>query len=222
MTIEQGKYVTPKFAHAFVSGGCIYSTGGSVALTDSTITACSIVNNTQRSGTVSGDGANGGGIGAPEGSVTLTRSTVSNNFVQGIDPAYSTSGGGVRAHVLIAVDSIISGNIVTPGSEGTSEGGGATIETAIVTNSAIFNNSSDFGAGLYIEGGTSASTITNSTISGNEADYHGGGITSRNPITLSNTTIAFQQKPRCRRSLSVGLSCHPAKFHCGGQLGFRR
>jgi hypothetical protein len=192
LTIEQGSFTTPMFAHAFVEGGCIYSPSGNVSLTDSTVTGCSITSHTQRTGS-DGEGPRGGGVGLENGTLTMTRSTVSFNFALSVDPQYSTGGGGVSVHTLIAVDSIIRGNLAIPGSQENSSGGGVLAETVTLTNSAVFDNDSVFGGGLYIEGGSSSSLITNSTISGNSGAASGGGISSRNPLTLINTTIAFNE-----------------------------
>jgi hypothetical protein len=92
---------------------------------------------------------------------------------------------------LIAVNSVISGNLAIAGSESNGNGGGAAVEAAIITGSAIFGNIASFGGGMEIEGGSSASSIANSTISGNTSKYHGGGLILQNPTTISNVTIAF-------------------------------
>ena len=189
LTVEKGSFTTPAFSHASVSGGCIYSLNGGVTLNDSTVTGCSVIDDTQR--TSSGEGARGGAISTPNGSVVISHSVVSGSFVDSIDANYSTRGGCIATNTLIATYSTISGCIAIGGSNADSAGGGAAASLAIISLSAIYNNAAGSGGGLEIEGGASvASAIYESTISGNSGGY-GGAIESSNPVTIANSTVAF-------------------------------
>ncbi|HEX3896861.1 MAG TPA: choice-of-anchor Q domain-containing protein [Rudaea sp.] len=189
LTVEKGSFTTPQFSRALVSGGCVYSLNGGVALNNATVTGCSVIDDTQR--TTSGQGAQGGAISTPNGNVTMSHSTVSDSFVDSIDANYSTHGGCIATHTLIASYSTISGCIALGGSSANSAGGGAVVDLAIISLSTIYNNAASAGGGLEIEGGASvASAIYESTISGNSGGY-GGAIESTNPLTIVSSTIAF-------------------------------
>ena len=189
LTVEKGSFTTPAFSHAGVSGGCIYSLNGSVTLNNSTVTGCSVIDDTQR--TTSGEGAHGGAISTPNGNVSMSHSIVSGSFVDSIDVNYSTRGGCISTNTLIASYSTISGCIALGGSNADSAGGGAAAALAIISLSTIYNNAASSGGGLEIEGGASvASAIYESTISGNSGEY-GGAIESTNPLTIANSTVAF-------------------------------
>lgn len=191
LTVEKGSFTTPQFSHAQVSGGCIYSLNGSVSLNNATVTGCSVIDDTQRSGTTSKDGARGGAISTPNGNVLLSHSIVSSSFVDSIDAQYSTQGGCIAAKTLLASYSIISGCIALGGSNADSAGGGAAVELAGISLSAIYDNAAGAGGGLEIEGGpSSTTTVYDSTISGNSGGY-GGAIESTNSVTIENSTIAF-------------------------------
>jgi hypothetical protein len=190
LTIEKGSFTTPQFSHGQVSGGCIYSLNGSVALNNSTVTGCSVIDDTQRS-VVSGAGAHGGAISTPNGNVLMSHSIVSTSFVDSIDTDYSTHGGCIATNTLIASYSIINGCIAIGGSNAGSAGGGVDAKLAIVSLSAIYDNAAGSGGGFEIEGGApSTSAIYDSTFSGNSGGY-GGAIESSNSVTIANSTIAF-------------------------------
>jgi hypothetical protein len=172
------------------SGGGIFNLGGTVTITDSTIS----------------DNSNGGIYN--EGTVTVTNSTINGNSAD-------FQGGGILnllGGTVMVTDSTISGN-TAGGSGGGIENDGGAVE---VTNSTISGNSADDGGGIYNRGntltienstisGNSATsgngggifnnfgvtlTIENSTISDNSASGNGGGISNGNAITLTNTIVA--------------------------------
>ncbi len=58
----------------------------------------------------------------------------------------------------------------------------------------IDNNLANKGAGIYFHNAVGGS-LTNVTISGNTATNEGGGIWTENPITIMNSTIAFNTAP---------------------------
>jgi hypothetical protein len=110
------------------------------------------------------------------GNLTLQNITLhgSNNYVGG--SIYVGYGG--RASIF---DSVISG---------TAQQGGAIFNSGNVTlnHSNVTNSSASYGAGIYNVG--SLTITNNSTISGNDADYDGGGIYNAYSATISNSTIS--------------------------------
>jgi predicted outer membrane repeat protein len=140
-----------------VSGGGIYlSQDGDAVLTNVT---------------VSGNQASSSAAGIWAGAaLTLTSSTVSNNG----NSAQPGSAGGIRAAggTLTVSDSVISGNLVNSGS---GQGAGVYIASAgaaAISGGEISGNSAYNGGGLYNTGSLSLGT----TVSGNTAANHGGGM----------------------------------------------
>ena len=148
-------------------GGGISSQGGTLTVTDSTLSG----------NTDSNEG--GGGI-ANGGKATVTDSTISGNSASG--------GGGIFNEDFAMVnvtDSTLSGN-----SGGTGEGGGILNNggTANVTDSTISGNSATAGGGITNAG---TLTVTHATLSDNTADADsGGGLYNRNSATLVATIVA--------------------------------
>ncbi len=143
-------------------GGGIYNDGGTLTLTNSTVSG-----NTASYG--------GGGI-CNYGTATLTNSTVSGNTA-------SSDGGGIYNYVgtLTLNNSTVSGNTAS------SEGGGIyNYGTATLTNSTVSGNTASYGGGIYNVG---TLTLNNSTVSGNTASY-GGGISNLGTLTLNNSTVS--------------------------------
>jgi len=161
-------------------GGGVRNDGGTVSITDSVIT-----------GNVSQDDA--GGINNT-GNLTLTRVTVSDNSA-------ARTGGGIRnSGQLTVVESTIGGehdptDALAPDLRNTAVlGGGGIINlaggTLTASNSTISGNVSTTsqGAGLFTVG---RGTLTNVTVSNNEAAAEGGGIAvAGGLIELRNTLVA--------------------------------
>ena len=149
----------------------------------------------------------GGGIYNAGGSLTLSKSSVSNNtaawgggiFNVGntiIDGSWlegnatGRGGGAVHNHdgVVLINNSIVSDNSVS----GVGSGGAVwNSDTLAVSNSAIFNNrASEFGGAIFQIGG--GSYVTNSTFSANKSEYGGGGVYALigETIITSSTFIA--------------------------------
>lgn len=149
------------------SGGGIYCLGGNIIIRDSRI-----INNYvfTTSGFAEGGGISVGDNGSDLAQVLIINTAIMNNVA---DSTISAVGGGINstASSLIIENSLISGNRSL---------GGVTIGSA---GGLFVNGSSD--------GITKTVTITNSTISGNSADYIGGGIYATNSaeITLANSTV---------------------------------
>jgi Ca2+-binding RTX toxin-like protein len=176
----EGVTITGGLVTGSEDGGGVRNDGGTVTITDSVIT-----------GNVSQDDA--GGINNT-GNLTLTRVTVSDNSA-------ARTGGGVRnSGQLTIIESTIGGehdpaDPTAPDLRNTSVlGGGGIINltggTLTASNSTISGNVSTTsqGAGLFTIG---RGTLTNVTISNNEAAAEGGGIAvSGGLIELRNTLVA--------------------------------
>ena len=176
----EGVTITGGLVTGSEDGGGLRNDGGTVTITDSVIT-----------GNVSQDDA--GGINNT-GNLTLTRVTVSDNSA-------ARTGGGVRnSGQLTIVESTIGGehdatDPLAPDFRNTAVlGGGGIINltggTLTASNSTISGNVSTTsqGAGLFSIG---RGTLTNVTVSNNEAAAEGGGIAVAGGLTeLRNTVVA--------------------------------
>ena len=189
-------------------GGCLYS-AGSIALTDSVVSACAVVG-------TSSVLSLGGAI-YTRGNLSLLRSAVLENHAQGT--AYGAHGGGVYVQGnLTAIDSAINRNLAYGAPINGGQAGGAMVlgetvltRTTIADNGSfsvgglytlgdvtidgctISGNSASFAAGMrasYVSGSPTA-TIMNSTIAGNHAFAAVGGLNLIVAAKISNTTIAL-------------------------------
>jgi hypothetical protein len=178
VTVANGYAIGP----ASVGGGCIASSS-SLFVLDSVVTGCRL----KSTSSDSNDDARGGGLYAGA-NLTLVRSKVTDNHVFTSDAAPPEAGGAFVGGVAAIVDSTISGNSAL-GLFVESDVGGLWINgVASIERSTISGNSAyDFaGAWLASGGGVDASTI-----SGNSASYYAGLGTGAAPLTISNSTIAF-------------------------------
>ncbi len=183
-----------------VHDGSAGSDGGGLRLGNATLTDVTVVDNattTAGGGIAAGPvvslidstvtdntaAVSGGGVVAP--TVNLTRSTVISNSSGG-------PGGGISGNGTI-IDSTVSGNRTT-GSAAAGFGGGirTTLGDLTVLRSTIAGNTATTGAdggGVHFASPGTFSLI-NSTVSGNGATEHGGGIASSMGTTdIANATI---------------------------------
>jgi hypothetical protein len=189
LTISNGKYDnTSLYNPVHPRGGCIYSSGN-VYLAGSTVTGC-IAKDTR------GEDAAGGGIYAVQ-AVTLSHSVVSSNTAS--STARYASGGGVFAHGAVDVEyGSVSGNVAS-GLGYLNFGGGICIinagsDPSLIANSIIDGNRADRGGALFVSGtGTSGAAVSviDSTISGNTANSYAAAAYTHGPVTIANSTIAF-------------------------------
>ncbi len=158
------------------SGGAIFNWGGTVALTNSLVTANSV-------------DLNGGGVYLLGGQATFNHVDVLNNTAW---VTYTGSGGGVYVASntnFVASDSSFTNNSV--GWQG--QGGGLYVysSTALLVNvSADYNhaNNAGDGGGFYAE--NSQFTLQGGSASGNYGLYDGGGLTLYNTVAnISNAAI---------------------------------
>lgn len=143
----------------------------------------------------------GGGLAHIGSELTIEDSSVSDNVALGggggvirgggIVRGSDTRGGGYSQSNTIE-RSIISGNAAAD------EAGGLSMTGTIrITDTEISNNSAAYGGGVVLSGGPYSQsggetlTIRGSTISGNIADYAGGGsIYAKYGMTMENTTVS--------------------------------
>jgi len=133
--------------------------------------------------TISGnDSPWGGGI-SSFGEITISESIISGNT------APYEGGGILNSGKLTITNSTISGNTANEGGAIYNVGSNiSTISGCIISNNYHINFGGG-GGGIYNAGPL---TITNSTISGNYADYNsmGGGIYNVGPLTINDSTIS--------------------------------
>lgn len=167
------------------SGGGIY-VGSGLGIPSLTINDTLITDNQSR--------IDGAGIRTRRATVTINRSTISNNHANG-----RRNGGGIyvfEAESMTLNDSVISGNSASM------NGGGLHLSDSptTISNSTISGNqAARDGGGIYFERFESL-TLINSTITKNVANSdqddsgNGGGIVRESqfdePITLKNTILA--------------------------------
>ena len=127
------------------------------------------------------DHADGGGI-LNNGSLTVTSSAISGNL------ALSGGNGGGIANkgTLTVTSSTLSGNYAVAGGSG---GAVWNVGTLTLANSRISDNHADRGGGIG-SAALSVSTVTSSTLSGNEGSLGGGGIRSAGTLNLNNSIVA--------------------------------
>jgi hypothetical protein len=124
------------------------------------------------------------GILTSSGTVTIAHSIFANNAGSFSGPL-DIRGGTVTLHASTVTDNFAQGfAVILNGVEGFTSGG-----TVIITESAIFDNSTDF-AGAISNNGTMV--ITNTTIAANRPlEFRGGGISnSGGTLLLTNSTLA--------------------------------
>lgn len=143
--VLSGLTLTEGFSSGF--GGAVYTGSGVASLT--------VINSTIEDSMA---GVSGGGIGINSAAtaLTITDSTIRDNTA-------TNDGGGIRAGGLLTI-----------------------------SGSTISGNSADDGGGIYLgfQSGVVNNTITNSTIDGNAATGAGGGLSIfSSTVTLTNSTI---------------------------------
>jgi Bacterial Ig-like domain (group 3) len=166
-------------------GGALYSYGGTVSLTNCTVTGNSAyagggiyVNNgylTLTDSDVHGNTAmddQGGGVFNLLGTTTLTGCTISGN-----------TGGGVENNF---------GSATLNGCTLTGNTGGGVFNwyaNTTLNDCTLTGNSAQFGAGAFNRYGNL--TLNNSTVEGNTASTNGGGVFGHDgSVTLANTTVS--------------------------------
>ncbi|MCL2670926.1 MAG: hypothetical protein FWF10_02690 [Clostridiales bacterium] len=140
----------------------------------------------------------GGGVYA-KGALTLNGGTISNCTA-------TSRGGGVYAEGVLTLEEgiVITGNSVAGNGSGTDDidgrgnGGGVhargtfTMNGGTISHNTIANGASMRGGGVYVYSTSTEATINGGTISDNYAKYHGGGIFSYAPLTVTGSANITQ------------------------------
>jgi hypothetical protein len=212
LAMTQG-YFYLNAAHKYLGGGCLFSFGN-VSLNNVRMSYCSMAagpDSVARGGAVYANGslnvtntiitdnrtigalvggyydATFGGALFAKGSITIGHSSIQNSV--------ANYGGGIYAPAATTIsDSSISGNSAD-------NGAGIMCRGALsITSSTISGNFGYFVGGIFAAGPTTGSvqpaTIRNSTISGNISNFVAvsvSAIASNVPLTVSNSTIAFNK-----------------------------
>jgi hypothetical protein len=186
LTITHGKYTATSYGY-FAYGGCLVSLAN-ITLTNSTVSNCV-------AGGQSGAYAFGGGV-FTRGDLYLLNSVVTNTLASSTVDGAVGGGAYVGGNLESKYSTISNNGATSPGTH--SFGGGLfTRGNAHVTTSTISGNRSANDAAwaaLYLYGNSRTATVVNSTISGNIASNRVSGIYTTIPLTLSNSTIAFNQE----------------------------
>ena len=186
MTIANGYYLGP----AKPIGGCVYSQGN-VSLIGSVISHCDVWN------TDPNNSALGGGV-YTQGSLHLLNSTITDSRALSGDDLGSRGGGAFVRGDFTALYSTIRGNVAYSLSfNAFGFGGGVEADGNVdIENSTISGNRANVHGALTFGGGASyTATITNSTVSSNIGGVEYGGIWTNTPLTLANSTVAFNRSP---------------------------
>ncbi|MEP7044405.1 MAG: right-handed parallel beta-helix repeat-containing protein [Dokdonella sp.] len=186
LSLTNGYYSSP-----YSGGGCIYSTAN-IVIQNATVAQCY----------AKGEVVNGGAI-IVRGDLTIVNSVVTHNHANGIQ--FSSGGAAFVGGDLTVQYSTISDNVAsnTPPATGqfSVSGGLHTLGNVLIQNSTISGNQAKNVAALVFEAYNNSPTalIINSTVSGNAATYGGpfGGAYTAIPLTLSNSTIAFNNGRDC-------------------------
>ena len=138
----------------------------------------------------------GGGIyNAAAGTLTLTNSEVWNNTAGG-------AGGIFNRGTLLITESTVWGNIAD-------EHGGGILNrgTIALTNADVSHNwAGEDGAGIFSAGAPASLTLINCTVSGNSAGDVGGGIHNDGLMTLTNSTVSGNEASLAGGILNDGMS----------------
>ncbi len=121
----------------------------------------------------------------PVANVAISGVTISGG--NGAGATDTGSGGGIyNSGTLSISNAAISGNSAT----GSSGGGirNTNVGSLAVSNSIIFGNATNFGAGIFNSGGTV--TLTGTVISGNIAALNAGGVLNDGALTVIASTIS--------------------------------
>jgi hypothetical protein len=170
----------------YASGGCILSSG-SVALNQTTVSYCVAL--AQGAGFL----AEGGGIFAEKGA-TVVDSTITGNVAWAGNSSAQARGGGLAVYGGLTIKySTISDNAAVGGMQDQAGGIFASNGSLFVLGSTISGNAAMFEGGMLVTDytGPHSLEIINSTISENFAFKEVAGLAAWAPLTLANSTIAF-------------------------------
>jgi len=214
MTVTNGVVAADK-----AYGGCIYD-AGNLTLRNVTLTGCKALGQTAAVGggavvlgqlalyssSISGNTADaavgqaaslsaaGGGVFSlnTDSEHKVVSSTISGNLAHAASGL--AEGGGLVGYRVSIKYSTLSGNVAAAqgNKDSYSGGGGAVIAYSLsMGSSTVDDNLADAGGGLFISKSAGFASILQSTISGNTANFIAGGISCGVALSISNSTIAF-------------------------------
>jgi hypothetical protein len=180
LTIANAHYTSSSAS----KGGCIYSSG-SVFLVDSVVSHCMLES-------TGSSLALGAGV-YTKGSLSLNGSTITNSHAYTADGGAEGGGAYVFGNFSLKYSTISDSTAYDNTNNANSHAGGVFVFGHVaILGSTISGNRAEYDGGLTFLGNlANSATITNSTISNNTAQRGPGGILSTGPLTLSNSTIAF-------------------------------
>jgi hypothetical protein len=178
---------------AYLESGTVQGGGLYLESSAATIRNCTIIGNYALSAVYGS--AQGGGIYTNGGAPVLTNIIVSGNTASAGTDA---EGGGIYSSgsVLSINDSTIGTNSAINGYRYI-RGGGLFFSksTASMANCIIYGNSADLGGGIYFDGSSSFSYITNCTIVRNTAVTYGGSIYFKRTSARVINSILWENSP---------------------------
>lgn len=171
VTIRFGRNTQPNGAPdiSFTGGGVDYcNTGaaGTLTVTNSVFSDNTVVNSF-------GGGLNISTLPDGTGAVSITNTTFNNN--RSPSDTFDAKGAGIRGNG--------SGNLTITGSTISNNQSGTTPNIG----------SSALGGGIHLDQPTGAILIQNSTVSGNTAQRHGGGVAIERPDGLATSAVTINQ-----------------------------
>ncbi|HEV7491579.1 MAG TPA: choice-of-anchor Q domain-containing protein, partial [Rhodanobacteraceae bacterium] len=181
LTIVEGNFSSDSLP----TGGCIYSKGN-VSLTNSVVNSCTVTSLSMVTPAL------GGGV-YTEGDLTLSYSTITESLVWSANGAPARGGGAAVMGNFHAYHSTISNNSAfTPNYLGF-DGGVYAMGNVVMDGSTISGNYAQKIGAIEIANNASTASIINSTISSNTVTLAFGGIVTQTPLTLTNSTVAFNR-----------------------------
>ena len=168
-------------------GGGIYNAGGTVTVTNSTISGNKAVGNFSRGGGVT----NGYG-----GTINIQNSLISKN--QAISDFSAARGGGINngANLIINNSSIDKNQAIFGGGiYNNNTGYNTTITNSTISKNQVTHNQYYYSFGGGIDNTNGTLSLTNSTVSGNKSDGYAGGVNNygSGTLTIENSTITKNQ-----------------------------
>jgi hypothetical protein len=215
------------YGGALYVDGALFRGGGTITITNSTFSGNSA--------------ANQGGFAYinlytnRSESLRIDRSSFINNTVSGggmgLGGALSGGGTGSGTVTVTITNSTFAGNSVAGGARGGSGGALAFAQRATITvaNSTFTNNRAlglcgdcynANGGAIYIVNNPAPYNVLNSTISGNHADWVGGGITATTSGVIRNSIIANNTASNGGNGWNIQRNCGMQANAGGNNLQF--
>jgi hypothetical protein len=193
-------YLTLRNGHSDGDGGCLHSSD-SVRAYGVEVSNC----------TAYANGEVAGGAIAVADHLKMVQSVVRESS------AYSaggySKGGGIRTHSLYLFESTIADNTATS-ADGQGVGGGIFLDADLeISYSTLSGNEADASGALAMFSDHNRNArVAESTISGNRAKKHVGGLFFDSKVTIDDSTIAFNCAAETSSGYTTGIGLH-TRFH---------